>query len=790
MFELLFSSDPTSFTPCQLCLLVYRNCQDAWDVCRNMGIRSYPTLLIFRGNEQYEKYTGQRDLQSLVGFAIAGLPIPPSVSQSTRPPARSVVVVCVPDVYECEEEIEHRKLAASLVGIAGVYTLDCSRSPDVCKEWKLDDMPQAVWIDPAGEVVPFYPPLDGGGEPQNWGDVYSTTSLTEATLKMLPLPPSLDAERFSQFVDTPGGGKLSHNVAGTQEERAWSTIDARKACESNNEGIKRYTHYESVGHSTRGLNECKRLCEQDNACNGIDFYGNTGWCNLYTMPCATPARYDHGAQSLALKRGSGVRGIVVYFIDLTQKDPKVVELEREIRQMPHQQLERIGVMQFVVHCNELPQLCAQVRADMPEARLYKTMGHENYHGDAKAKSMLKWVHSSLTTNVIALSADDVEEILQMDPTSANGVSWFIDYYASWCPPCKEMLPHFRQASVMAGATVRFGSIDCNKYQAFCSEQGVTGYPSPAVYTANARSVAQWYDGDWDDANAFVEHINDIFNPPTTEITEHSWHNGWQADLHATKDVWLVLLTAGQWCGPCQQMNKMMKSVAKSSNGLYKVGIINCDVDRGLCDFLSVTGYPQLRRYRSSPGNDGTDGQLSGFIWNGHSFARNIINWAIEALPDGVMEMTEQTFNANVGSAGATAEAWFVTYSCPRWCRPCANWRPKQKQLAFMMGKTHRIRVAHIDCDDNRAFCNAQGIEAYPRALLYQPGIDHGQQVEIGSVDEVADYLRQVVELIPAERDAASKPPTEFDDVYNEFMQEDEIEDMYGEDDDNLDHDEF
>lgn len=111
-------------------------------------------------------------------------------------------------------------------------------------------------------------------------------------------------------------------------------------------------------------------------------------------------------------------------------------------------------------------------------------------------------------------------------------------------------------------------------------------------------------------------------------------------------------------------------------------------------------------------------------------------------------------------------------------------------LANMVPKGTRIQPINYKAEATRAFCNAQGIEAYPRALLYQPGIDHGQQVEIGSVDEVADYLRQVVELIPAERDAASKPPTEFDDVYNEFMQEDEIEDMYGEDDDNLDHDEF
>ena len=746
---------------CMACFA--RNCQESWDVCRNMNVHSYPTLMLMTGNEQHVKYRGARNLKSLLDFVLQRFPMPPVATLHEPPPPRSVVMVCVPDVYECEDGMEHRKLAASLSGIVGVYSLDCSQSANACKEWGVGEQPQAIWFAPDGKIVPFYPPLDGEGGEQSWGDVYSSGSLTEATLKMLPLPPASDAKAFAEMVS---GSTISADFLGETAQRTWSLIGSGKTCEDNSDGIQRHAYHESV---RGGPDECKAYCEQDPTCNAIDFYPNTGWCNMYKIPCSTPARYAHGAQSVALKRGSGNRGVLLYFIDATKADdPKVAELEREIRQMPHEQLERIGVVQRVVYCDQTPGVCAERPTDMPEVRLYKQIGHESYHGDIKAKAMLKWVHDSLTTNVVALSAEEVEVILKADPNASDGVSWFIDYYASWCPPCKEMLPHYRDASMRVEdqivdrksgdqVKVRFGSIDCNKYGDFCTAQGVTGYPSPGFYPFFKRTDATWFDGDWNNPDDYLEHINDIFNPPTTKITNHAWHNEWQVELHEKKAVWLVLLTAGNWCGPCQNMNKMIKQVAKESNGLFEVGVVNCDDDRNLCDFLDVKGYPQLRRYQSTPGNDGTNGQLSGFIWNGHGFPRSIIDWALEALPDGVEEMNRETFLSTVVESPS---AWLVTYSCPRWCRPCARWRPQQKTLAYML-REHNVEIAHIDCDDHKDFCNRQGVRSYPKAMLYMPGGDDVRHLEISSPEQMADYLRQVVGVKSVEGDPGSFDHDEF-----------------------------
>jgi hypothetical protein len=40
----------------------------------------------------------------------------------------------------------------------------------------------------------------------------------------------------------------------------------------------------------------------------------------------------------------------------------------------------------------------------------------------------------------------------------------------------------------------------------------------------------------------------------------------------------------------------MKDVAKNSNGVFNVGVVNCDEETVLCNHLDATSFPELRRY--------------------------------------------------------------------------------------------------------------------------------------------------------------------------------------------------
>lgn len=41
-------------------------------------------------------------------------------------------------------------------------------------------------------------------------------------------------------------------------------------------------------------------------------------------------------------------------------------------------------------------------------------------------------------------------------SSGQASTWFVDFYAPWCPPCMKLLPEFRKASRLVNPPVNFG----------------------------------------------------------------------------------------------------------------------------------------------------------------------------------------------------------------------------------------------------------------------------------------------------------------------------------------------
>lgn len=69
-----------------------------------------------------------------------------------------------------------------------------------------------------------------------------------------------------------------------------------------------------------------------------------------------------------------------------------------------------------------------------------------------------------------LGPEEVDEIMDSDET------WVIDFWASWCGPCKKLAPVFEEVSEEIG-DVEFGKVDMEEHQQLGGKMGVRALPT-------------------------------------------------------------------------------------------------------------------------------------------------------------------------------------------------------------------------------------------------------------------------------------------------------------------------
>eukprot|EP00746_Dinoflagellata_sp_MGD_P001443 gnl/MRDRNA2_/MRDRNA2_102719_c0_seq1.p1 gnl/MRDRNA2_/MRDRNA2_102719_c0~~gnl/MRDRNA2_/MRDRNA2_102719_c0_seq1.p1 ORF type:complete len:251 (-),score=40.47 gnl/MRDRNA2_/MRDRNA2_102719_c0_seq1:5-757(-) len=94
-----------------------------------------------------------------------------------------------------------------------------------------------------------------------------------------------------------------------------------------------------------------------------------------------------------------------------------------------------------------------------------------------------------------------------------------------------------------------------------------------------------------------------------------------------------------------------------------------------------------------------------------------------ATPSPTVELNRFTFEQNVLTSGnRNVEHWIVRF-CHSWYGPCEKIaKPYQQLAAEFTGKlsstSTMVRFADVDCSVDKALCNEQGIERFPKVVHY------------------------------------------------------------------------
>eukprot|EP00095_Tigriopus_kingsejongensis_P011857 maker-scaffold180_size281610-snap-gene-0.26 protein:Tk11857 transcript:maker-scaffold180_size281610-snap-gene-0.26-mRNA-1 annotation:"-like protein subfamily c member 10" len=383
----------------------------------------------------------------------------------------------------------------------------------------------------------------------------------------------------------------------------------------------------------------------------------------------------------------------------------------------------------VVDCFDQASSCQELHLKTPHYVLFKRGGaFEIYHGRESPEDLAQFARiGAQAVTMTTMGTSDFPEILE-----SAGV--FIDFFAPWCPPCLNLLPEFRKASLHIGGSIMFGTVDCTVHTDVCNRFNIRSYPTTIFYN---QSKPHYYHGDHS-AGALSEFVHDVLKPTVINLDYAKYHQ--LVEGKSSDDLWLVDFYA-PWCGPCMQLapewSKMAKLLKKIPE--VKVGKVDCTAEPLLCQENFIRSYPTLRMFPL--GSTGTERYLVYTAFNRD--AHSLRTWAMEHLPEFVENFTPFLFKQEVVNADKPTLIEFYT----PWCGHCQHFAPVFEDVALSL--RGEVTCAKINCDRFQNLCRDQGVKGYPTVKFYLGLSDAGMEVKSRQPDKIVSFAES--ELVKRKR---------------------------------------
>ncbi|XP_066942264.1 dnaJ homolog subfamily C member 10-like [Macrobrachium rosenbergii] len=382
-------------------------------------------------------------------------------------------------------------------------------------------------------------------------------------------------------------------------------------------------------------------------------------------------------------------------------DDDTLEIRKLPALLPSLNLGRIDCSTMKVQCDDL------YIAKTPTFILFKPGGgYELHHGRLLAHDIAVFAREGASsTKFQILTPQEFPKVLQ------DGSTWFVDFYAPWCPPCMKLLPEFRKASRLVATPVNFGSIDCTMHQDLCTKFNIRQYPTTILYN---QSVPHEYTGHHS-ATHLVEFVNDTLNPVVVSLDPDKF-----SKFVASKpqgEVWVVDYFAN-WCGPCLSMAPEYRRFARLVADIPEVHVasLDCAVYGDVCRRQGINSYPSVVLYPSESYGTRRTVKFSGWSRDADSFRQ----WLYSNLPSRVTELDDSSFEEALRSN----VPWIIDFYAP-WCGHCQVFAPNFEDIARELKGT--AKFGKLNCERYVHTCRGANVRAYPTVRLYTGSLDGSRQ---------------------------------------------------------------
>uniref|UniRef100_A0A8C6B6X5 DnaJ homolog subfamily C member 10 n=1 Tax=Monodon monoceros TaxID=40151 RepID=A0A8C6B6X5_MONMO len=226
----------------------------------------------------------------------------------------------------------------------------------------------------------------------------------------------------------------------------------------------------------------------------------------------------------------------------------------------------------------------------PTTVVFNQSNIHEYEGHHSAEQILEFVEDLMNPSVISLTPTTFNELVKQ---RKHDEVWMVDFYSPWCHPCQVLMPEWKRMARTLTGLINVGSINCQQYHSFCSQENVRRYPEIRFFPPKSNKAYQYhsYNGWNRDAYSlriwglgFLPQASIDLTPQTFSEKVLQGKNHWVVDFYAP------------WCGPCQNFAPEFELLARMIKGKVKAGKVDCQAYAQTCQKAGIRAYPTVKFY--------------------------------------------------------------------------------------------------------------------------------------------------------------------------------------------------